>query len=207
MRTKSLVIPAVAAAILFAAQSTPSPAAAIKFDDTTETVTATLDGKPVTDTCVSENVCAVLLLNFLQNPVNKTYQAQYSLTEPGAQGEISDVIKFVVNLATPQELDVFFFSDPITASLSSEFYGSTDEIGDFQTIPLPNNLPPLAAGATLTVQAASEIEKVSEPGSLQLVACALFGLGGLSLVSKGGSTVLGRFRRSLVGRRAAPPRL
>jgi hypothetical protein len=180
---KAFMIAAVAMVSVPAANAT-----LIVFNDTTDTVSATLDGDPVPScTQVQEGAnftCGVRLKNFPAAPVVKNYLAEFEIVEPAnadePKGTISDVVSFFVPLANPTDLFVFFFSDPIASEvLIGPFYNAAaplEESGISQTITLPPDLPPVAID--LTVKFASDVS-VPEPSSMVLLV-SMLALGFLS---------------------------
>jgi hypothetical protein len=159
----------------------PASAVTLGFSDLIEpNVSVTISGEPTArNICnlggsgsVPESLlagCTVILPNYLQNPVTQDYIAAFRLLEPinsdGPAGTVSDIVRFLALTANsplntfaagPSDLIVRFDSDPLPPdSLSVAQYGQTDETGGFQPSPLPDNLPMLATGKTVIVQAAS----------------------------------------------------
>jgi hypothetical protein len=171
--------------------------AAIVFDDLTDTITATLDGAAANCPFGVEaglgGFCTIVLQNFLANPATVNQSFVYTLDEPGNSDQFnppSDTIIFGL-ITGSRNLSVEFDSDPAAHAQTS--YGHTAETGDFQPIPLPGGLPPLADNNTLTVSARSDLggtSDVPEPGVFALVCASLTVYAAYDLARR----VLARFR-------------
>jgi hypothetical protein len=160
-------------------------AARIIFHDLTDTVTAEVPDEPsARNVCPPGNGipegtdthCEVDLLNYIAAAPNNRYSAQFNLVDPAGGddplGTLSDAVTFEV-LTGSTDLNIEFQSDPLSEGvLMTTPYDSTFETGMIQLIPLPPDLPALAAGKTVVVQAESDLG-VSEPATLVLVGSGL----------------------------------
>lgn len=145
----------------------------------------TITGAPAcTATTCMEGVefSRVFLANYFAVAPAQGFTFAYNLLEPPGPSEpvatlpgVSDQIVFS-NFGTT--LIITFTSDPQNFITTS--YGSTLETGDFQTIPLPSNMP---AGTTaLTISARSDIESgVPEPATWAMM---LIGFGGIGMAMR-----------------------
>jgi hypothetical protein len=162
--------------------------AVVNFDDLTDAVTATVDGILVTTGCnfqseIGLNACTVVLPNFLATAATANFHFYYALDEPPTSDMVqmpSDLIEFSGGPSTTdsKRLAIIMHSDPDLPAVSP--YGRVAENGNFQPIPLPANLPALAVGNTLTVNARSDLggpgTDVPEPSTALPTIAGVLGL-------------------------------
>jgi hypothetical protein len=127
-------------------------------------------------------------LNFLATGATANFHFYYTQDEPASSDMVqmpSDVIEFSGGPSTTdsKRLAIIMHSDPDLPAVTP--YGRVAEDGNFQPIPLPANLPALATGNTLTVDARSDLggpgADVPEPSTGFL---ALIGVLGLVLCTR-----------------------
>jgi len=174
--------------LLIVAMTQSVSATIVSFDDLTDAVTATVDGIQVTTGCnfqseIGLNACTVVLPNFLATGATANFHFYYTLDEPASSDMVqmpSDVIEFSGGPSTTdsKRLAIIMHSDPDLPAVTP--YGRVAENGNFQPIPLPANLPALATGNTLTVNARSDLggpgADVPEPSTGFLALIGVLGL-------------------------------